>query len=194
MNLERTYLVAPLFGNEGGLWRSLGRPDRYAHAEPAARAPPPEVMLAHVRGGVGLQLDRTKIVTYKPAGVEPALPLIAGNRSREVAVAVGYGSELPFAELLGCREVNVDEIRITAVEAERSRARRNLRLVGDVVELDAIDDIRGQIPAIGRIAQREALIERCRTPRHWLTNTGIGAESITEAKTLAEGPRQLTEK
>jgi hypothetical protein len=49
-------------GYEWGLWRSWRRPDRNAHAEPAARAPPPVVMLDHVRGGVGLQLDRTKIV------------------------------------------------------------------------------------------------------------------------------------
>src|ERR1700759_4896829 len=82
-------------GDERLLRHRGRRPDRNAHAEPAARAPPPVVMLDHVRGGVGLQLDRSKIVAYKPAGVEPALPLIAGNRSREVAVAVGHSTELP---------------------------------------------------------------------------------------------------
>ena len=52
-------------------------------------------------------------------------------------------SELPFAELLGRREVDIDEIRVAAVEAEWSRARRDLRPVGDAVERGAVDDIRG---------------------------------------------------
>jgi hypothetical protein len=58
----------------------------------------------------------------------------------EVAGAVGHRSDLPFAELFDSRQVDIDEIRIAAVEAERSRAWRDLRPVGDLVKLDAIDD------------------------------------------------------
>jgi hypothetical protein len=35
-----------------------------------------------------------------------------------------------------------------------------LRLVGDALKLDAVDDVGGQVPAAARIAQREPLIER----------------------------------
>src|ERR1700730_10275281 len=47
------------------------------------------------------------------------------------------------------------------------------------------------MPVIACIAQREALIERGRTERHRLVDIGIGAEGITEAKSIAEIPSQL---
>src|SRR5207245_6282136 len=130
----------------------------------------------------GLQSDRTKIVAQQTADGKVALFLIAGNRTSEVSRAVGHSSELPFAELLGRREVDIDEIRVAAVEAEWSRARRDLRPVGDAVERGAVDDIRGQVPAIARVALREALIEQRRTPCHRLVDTEIGAQGIAEAK------------
>src|ERR1700722_12673888 len=148
-------------------------------------------MLDHISGGVGLQSERTKVVAEKAADCELGLLLIAGNRMSEVAGAVGHRSELPFAELFDSRQVDIDEIRIAAVEAERNRAWRDLRSVGDLVKLDAIDDVRRQVPVIACIAQREALIERGRTERHRLVDVGIGTEGITKAKSIAEVPSQL---
>ena len=83
-------------------------------------------MLDRIRGGVGLQSERTKVVTEKATDSELGLLLITGNRMSEVAGAVGHRSELPFAELFDSRQVDIDEIRIAAVEAERSRAWRDL--------------------------------------------------------------------
>jgi hypothetical protein len=78
-------------------------------------------MLDHISGGVGLQSERTKVVAEKAADCELGLLLIAGNRMSEVAGAVGHRSELPFAELFDSRQVDIDEIRIAAVEAALCR-------------------------------------------------------------------------
>src|SRR5271155_1571135 len=61
--------------------------------------------------------------------------------------------------IAGRRQVDVDEIRVTAVQAKGRWARGDLRRVGDALKLDAVDDICGQGPAAAGIAQREALIE-----------------------------------
>jgi hypothetical protein len=112
IRLER---IPPGLRDQGLLRRSLRRPERNDHAEPAARIPAPVVVLDHFRRGIGLQSNRTKIVAQQTADGKVALFLIAGNRTSEVGRSVGHGSELPFAELLGRRQVNVDEIRATAV-------------------------------------------------------------------------------
>ena len=78
-------------------------------------------MLEHVRGDVGLQIDRAKVIADQPADRALGLFLVAGDRSREVGREVGYRSDLPFAELLGCRQVDIDEVRVAAIEVERSR-------------------------------------------------------------------------
>jgi hypothetical protein len=80
-------------------------------------------MLDHIRGGVGLQGERPKVVAKNSADGELALFLIAGNRMSEVGRAVRHHSELPLAELFDRRQIDINEIRIAAVEAERSRAR-----------------------------------------------------------------------
>ena len=82
-------------------------------------------------------------------------PLIAGYRPRKISIAVRHRPDFPIAELLCCRQVDVDEIWIAAVEAERSRACRDLRPVGDLVKLDAIDDVRRQVPVVASITQRK---------------------------------------
>src|SRR5580704_1279506 len=132
-SIARACAVVRLLCDERLLWRSLGLPERNDHAEPAARGPPRVVMLDHIRGGVGLQGDRTEVVAHKAAGSELALSLIVRNRRREVGIAEGHSPELPFAELLRRRQVDIDEIGVAAVEAERSRAPRDLRPVGDAV-------------------------------------------------------------
>jgi hypothetical protein len=116
------------------LRQSRRRPERDDHTEPAARIPTAVTMLDHIRGGVG------QVVAEKAADGELGLLLIVGNRMSEVAGAVGHRSELPFAELFDRRQVDID-VRIAAIEAERSRAWRDLRPVGDLVKLDAIDDV-----------------------------------------------------
>src|ERR1700757_908341 len=116
-------------------------------------------MLDHLPGDVGLQSERAKVVAEKPAERELALFRIASNRMGEVGRAVGHQSELPLAKLLGRRQVDIDEIRVATVEGKWSWAWRDLRPVGDGIELDAIDDICSQVQAIAGIAQREALIE-----------------------------------
>ena len=106
------------------LRQSRRRPERDDHTEPAARIPTAVIMLDHISGGVGLQSERTKVVAEKAADCELGLLLIAGNRMSEVAGAVGHRSELPFAELFDSGQVDIDEIRIAAVEAEWSRTWR----------------------------------------------------------------------
>src|SRR5277367_971 len=142
------------------LWRSLRLPERNDQAEPAARVPTAlVVMLRHFRRDVSLHSDRTKIVAQQTADGDLALLLIIDHRTREVGGAVGHRSKLPLVEFLGRGQIDIDEIRVAALQPEGRRARRDLRLVGDALKLDAVDDIGGQVPAAARIAQREPLIE-----------------------------------
>ena len=135
-------------------------------------------------------------------------PLIAGYRPRKISIAVRHRPDFPIAELLCCRQVDVDEIWIAAVEAERSRACRDLRPVGDLVKLDAIDDVRRQVPVVASITQRkndchlvDALdipgsegavlfgdpVDRDRRPKHFLQGQRLQSGS---ARAIGLEPRQ----
>jgi len=61
----------------------------------------------------------------------------------------------------------------------------------DLVELDAPDSVRGQVPSVAGVAEREALIERPGTESHWAIHVGIAPEEVAEAKSIAEIPGQL---
>ena len=79
---------------------------------------PPVVALNHFRRGVSLQIDRTKIVAQQSTDGNVALLLIIADRTREVGRTVGHPSKLPLAKLLGRRQVNIEEIWVTAVYTE----------------------------------------------------------------------------
>src|SRR3984885_16118649 len=96
------------------LWRSLRRPKRNDHAEPAARVPAPVVALDHFRRGVSLQVDWTKIVAQQSTDGNVALLLIIADGTREIGRSVGHHSNLPFAKFLGRRQVDIEEIWVTA--------------------------------------------------------------------------------
>ena len=134
-------------------------PDWYAQPEPAARIATTEITLEHIGRDVNLQFERSEIIAGEPADGEFALLLIGGNRTGEVGSAVSHGSELPTTERLGRSEVEVGEIRIAALETKRRGTWRDLRPIGDAIELDTIDDIGGQVPAAAGITQCEPLIE-----------------------------------
>src|ERR1700733_3032691 len=92
----------------------LRRPQRNNHAEPAARVPAPVVALDHFRRGVSLQVDWTKIVAQQSTDGNVALLLIIADGTREIGRSVGHHSNLPFAKFLGRRQVDIEEIWVTA--------------------------------------------------------------------------------
>src|ERR1700733_6394964 len=92
------------------LWRSLRRPKRNDHAEPAASVPVPVVALNHFRRGVSLQIDWTKIVAQQSTDGNVALLLIIADGTCEVGRSVSHPSKFPFAKLLGRSQVNIQEI------------------------------------------------------------------------------------
>src|SRR5262249_8645622 len=151
----------PLADDRGGGRRI---PDRDDDAGPTARVVAAVVGLGHVGGDVALQNHRPEVVADQPADRELALLAIVRDRPIQVGRAEGDETELPFAELLGRRQVDVQEVGVAAIEPERHRTRRYLRLGRDVIELDAPDHVRRQVPAIGRIAEGKALVERGGVP------------------------------
>ena len=86
---------------------------------------PPSVVLHHFRRDVSLDSDRTKIIAHQTADGQLALLLIIDNWTSEVGGAVGYRSKLPLVEFLGRGQVNVEEIRVAAVQAKGRWARRD---------------------------------------------------------------------
>src|SRR5262245_11303817 len=104
--------------------RARGRriPDRDNDTEPAARVVAAIVALGNVGGDVTLHDHGPEVVADQPAERELALLGISRDRPCKIARAESHKTELPFAELLRRRQVDVDEVRIAAVEYERCRA------------------------------------------------------------------------
>ena len=90
------------------------------------------------------------------------MPAVVRNRRAEIVGSESNRTQLPLAESLGRRQVEVDEVRVASIVGERHRKRalEPVRIVGDLVELDAPDNVRGQVPVVAGVAQREPLIER----------------------------------
>src|SRR5271163_4660591 len=99
--------------------------ERNDQSEPAARVPAPVVVLDKIGRSIGLESDRTESVAQQAADCELVLLHIADARRSEVGRAVGHRAELPFAKLLGGSQVDISEIRVAAMGAERSWARRD---------------------------------------------------------------------
>src|SRR5262245_30159191 len=109
----------PLADDRARCWRI---PDRDDDAGPTAR------VVAAVVGLVALQNRRPEVVADQPADRELALLAIVRDRPIQVGRAEGDETELPFAELLGRRQVDVEEVGVAAIEPERHRTRRYLWL------------------------------------------------------------------
>jgi NADH:flavin oxidoreductase / NADH oxidase family len=127
--------------------RSRRRPERHGDTAPHASVVAGIIVLIDISGDIGLQPHGAEVVSNQPADRELALFLVARDGSAQVHGSKSDRAQLPFVELLGRRQIDVDEVRIAAVQAERSGTRRDLRPVGDGVKVDAINDIRGQIRA-----------------------------------------------
>ena len=149
------------------------------------------VFLIHVCGQIGLQDDRTKALTDQSTDGDLALLQVAINWRIEISRPEGDQTELPITELPAGGQIDIQEVRIAAVQGEGRRARRQLRTSRNMVEVSASDDVRGEVQLIAGITQGKALIERSRTPSHFAINTQIGTEQIAESPIVSEVPRQL---
>jgi hypothetical protein len=128
----------------------------------------------------------------KPADSDLALLRVVCKRFVEIGRAEGDDTKLPRVELPGHGQIDVEEVRVAALDGKWRRTWRQLRTpVRDMGELGAPDDIGGQVPLVAGIAEREALIDRGRTPGRFATGVEIGAEQVAEAPIVSEVPRQL---
>ena len=151
-------------------WRSGRKPDRYDEASPQTGVVAAVIFLIHIRGQIGLQDDRTKALTDQSTDGDLALLQVAINWRTEISRPEGDQTELPITELPGSGQIDIQEVRIAAVQAERRRARRQLRTSRNMVEVGAPDHVRGQVQLIASITQGKALIERSGTPSHFAIN------------------------
>ncbi len=135
--------------------RSGGEPDRDDETSPQTGVVAAVVLLIHVCGQIGWQDDRTKALTDQSTDGDLALLLVTRNGRIEVRGPEGDQPELPVTELPAGRQIDIQEVRIAAVQCEGRWARRQLRTSGNVIEVRAPDDIRGQVQAVAGIAQGE---------------------------------------
>jgi hypothetical protein len=70
---------------------------------------------------------------------------ISRHRRAQIGGIISNPPSLPFAELLGCGQIDVEEVRIAPVgwELDRYGTRRELRSFGDVILSDASEPIIG---------------------------------------------------
>ena len=123
-----------------------------------------------------------------------ALLLIGGDRRIEIGGIQTDRPQLPPAEPLGCSQVDVEEVRVTAIVrvSGRKRARRKFWVACDRLKIDTPNDVRCQIPSIAAVGEPEALIERARTNSHRVAQVvGVTSEHVAEAPIVAEVPDQL---
>ena len=149
------------------------------------------VFLIDVCGQIGLQDDRTKALTDQSTDGNLALLQVTSNRRIKVRGPEGDQPKLPVTELPAGRQIDIQEVRIAAVQCEGRWARRQLRTSGNVIEVSAPDDVRGEVQLIASITQGKALIERGRTPGDFAINTQIGTKQVAESPIVSEVPRQL---
>jgi hypothetical protein len=160
--------------------RSGRLPNRDNETSPQTGVVAAVVFLIDVCGQIGLQDDRTKALTDQSTDGNLALLQVTSNRRVEVRGPEGDQPKLPVTELPAGRQIDIQEVRIAAVQCEGRWARRQLRTSGNVIEVSAPDDIRGQVQAVAGIAEGEPLIERGRTPGDFAINTQIGTEQVAE--------------
>src|SRR3954451_201533 len=149
------------------------------------------IFLIHVCGQISLQDDRTKALTDQSANGDLALLQVSINRRIKVRRPEGDQPELPVTELSAGRQIDVQEVRVAAIQCEGRWARRQLRTSGNVIEVSAPDHVRGQVQAIAGIAEGKPLIERGRTPCNFTINTQIGTEQVAESPIVPQVPCQL---
>src|SRR3954447_14678017 len=137
------------------------------------------IFLIHVCGQISLQDDRTKALTDQSANGDLALLQVSINRRIKVRRPEGDQPELPVTELSAGRQIDVQEVRVAAIQCEGRWARRQLRTSGNVIEVRAPDNIRGQVQAVAGITESKPLIERGRTPCDFTINTKIGTEQVS---------------
>ena len=123
-----------------------------------------------------------EVIADKRPQLELALLFVGGNRRVEIGGIPTYQPHLPGAEPLGCRQVDVEEVRV------------NFWPACDGVKLNTPDGVRGQVPSVAGVAKREALIERVRTIPDLATSVDVAAELIADAEVMAEIPGQLSPK
>ena len=95
------------------------------------------VFLIHVCGQIGLQNDRTKTLTDESTDGDLALLQVAINRRIEICGPEGDQPKLPVTELPAGRQIDIQEVRIAAVQCEGRWARRQLRTSRNMVEVSA---------------------------------------------------------
>src|SRR5262245_33630554 len=159
---------------------SGGKPERENDTPPQAGVLTAVILLVHVRGQISLQDESLEGLADETADGNLALLRVSSNWRIEIRGAERDHTELPVVfdpELMAQGQIDVDEVRVAAVEGKGCRAWRQSRIPQrDMVELYAPDDVRSQVPLVAGIAQREALIDRGRTPGSFATVVEIGAE------------------
>src|SRR5437773_855703 len=107
------------------------------------------VLLVHVRGHISLQDESAKTAADQPANCDLALLRVVCKRFVEIGRAEGDDTKLPRVELPGHGQIDVEEVRVAALDGEWRRTWRQLRTpVRDMGELRAPDDIGGQVPLV----------------------------------------------
>src|SRR6478736_4556486 len=172
-------------------WCSKGSPEWDDHASPQTGVVAAIVLLVHVRGEIGLQDESAEAFADQTADGNLALLCVSFNRRSKIRGPEGDHTELPVAELPGGGQIDVEEVGITAIQCQRRRTRRQLRISRDMVQLRAPNDVRGQVQLIAGITEGEPLIERGGAPSHFAVDVEIGPEQVAETPIVTEVPRQL---
>src|SRR5262249_10799853 len=105
-------------------WCSRGSPEREDDASPQTGVVTAVVLLVHVRCEIGLQNGPTEALANQTADGDLALLRVTVNWRVEISGAERDHTELKFAELPGGRQVDVEEVRVTTLNAKRRRTWR----------------------------------------------------------------------
>src|SRR4029453_10913448 len=105
-------------------WCSRGSPQGDDEAPPQTGVVAAIVLLVNVVGEIGLQDEPAEALADQTADGNLALLRVTQNWLVEISRAEGNDAELPVTELPGRRQINVEEVRITAIQCKRGRARR----------------------------------------------------------------------
>src|SRR6478752_2536328 len=172
-------------------WCSKGSPEWDDHASPQTGVVAAIVLLVHVRGEIGLQDESAEAFADQTADGNLALLCVSFNRRSKIRGPEGDHTELPVAELPGGGQIDVEEVRIAAIQCKGHRTRRELGTPRNVIEVSTINDVRGQVQLVAGITQGKALIERGVAKSHFAVNVDIGTEQVADPPTVPEVPRQL---
>ena len=109
------------------------------------------ILFIQVGCKVRLQNCSFEVIADKRPQLELALFFVAGNRRVEIGGIPTYRPQLPLAEPLGRRQVNVEKVRVRfGVGSPKQQ----------ILSANTPDVVRGQVPSVADVAKREALIER----------------------------------